>query len=218
SLQHTNIVPIYSFHQVGKLQAVCMPFYGATTLAHVLAHLQRLAGLPTSGKELITTVHARRSVTSPDLAAGSSQSGASDEQHDSKSDHRDPRTCNATWRLLEGMSFTNAVLWLACRILDGLVHAHEHGVLHRDLKPANILLTDDGTPMLLDFNLAAGSELRGDPAGARIGGTLPYMAPEHMRAFQSQGQGAAASPVRPDQRSDLYSLGVTFFNLLTGRD
>src|SRR5206468_2275033 len=89
--------------------------------------------------------------------------------------------------------------------------AHEQGVLHRDLKPANILLTDDGMPMLLDFNLAAPNSLRANAAGARVGGTLPYMAPEHMAAFRGFGKAP------PDERSDVYSVGVILFALLTGR-
>ena len=53
---------------------------------------------------------------------------------------------------------------MAARLADGLAHAHDRGILHRDLKPANVLLTDDGRPMLLDFNLAEDLKLRG-PAG-----------------------------------------------------
>jgi serine/threonine protein kinase len=56
--------------------------------------------------------------------------------------------------LLERMSYVNAVLWIGARLADGLAHAHERGILHRDLKPGNILLTDEGQPMLLDFNLS----------------------------------------------------------------
>ncbi len=97
---------------------------------------------------------------------------------------------------------------MMARLADGLAHAHARGILHRDMKPANILLADDGRPMLLDFNLAEDLKLEGD-AGA-IGGTLPYMAPEHLEAFHG-----GARPV--DARSDVYGLGVILFELLTGR-
>ena len=92
---------------------------------------------------------------------------------------------------------------------DGLAHAHERGILHRDLKPANILLGDDGEPLLLDFNLAADTKLRGPASAALIGGTLPYMAPEHLQALRGEDRTL-------DARSDLYSLGVILFELLTG--
>ena len=110
--------------------------------------------------------------------------------------------------MLEGMTYVEAVLWIGARLAEGLAHAHERGVLHRDLKPANVLLTDEGQPMLLDFNLAEDVRETG-AAGARVGGTLPYMAPEHLAAYQGR-------PVDVDARSDLYALGVILYELLTG--
>ena len=95
----------------------------------------------------------------------------------------------------------------ACR--STLEDPTERGILHRDLKPANILLGDDGEPLLLDFNLAADTKLRGPASAALIGGTLPYMAPEHLRALRGEDR-------TPDARCDLYSLGVILFELLTG--
>ena len=88
-------------------------------------------------------------------------------------------------------------------------HAHQRGILHRDLKPANVLLTDDGQPMLLDFNLSEDTKLRNSASAARAGGTLPYMSPEQLESFRDG---------RPlDERSDLYSLGLILFEMLTGK-
>src|SRR5581483_3504270 len=124
---------------------------------------------------------------------------------------RSPEPTTAALRALEALSYPEAVLWLAARLADGLAYAHDRGIVHRDLKPANILLKDDGEPMLLDFNLSDNASLRGTEAGARVGGTLPYMSPEQLRAFQRQpGQTV-------DARSDLYSLGLILFELLSGR-
>jgi tetratricopeptide (TPR) repeat protein len=103
-----------------------------------------------------------------------------------------------------------AVLTLIGQLADGLAHAHARGILHRDLKPANVLLTDEGHPMLLDFNLAEDTKAPPDAERAAIGGTLPYMAPEQMRAFRDRAGSV-------DARCDLYALGVILFELLTGK-
>src|SRR5262249_21928474 len=58
-LQHTNVVPIYSVHQAGPFQAVCMPFFGSATLADVIRDLQGLPSLPTSGEYLVGCIRAR---------------------------------------------------------------------------------------------------------------------------------------------------------------
>src|SRR2546428_1620333 len=59
-LQHTNIVPVYSIHRANPFQAVCMPYFGATTLADILDHLQGGKSLPASGKLLVSTVNGRK--------------------------------------------------------------------------------------------------------------------------------------------------------------
>ena len=112
--------------------------------------------------------------------------------------------------MLAGLSYVEAVLWIGARLAGGLGHAHERGILHLDLKPANVLLTDDGQPMLLDFNLAEDVKQRPLSAAVAVGGTLPYMAPEHLEAF-------AGRPASLDGRSDVYALGVLLYELLTGK-
>jgi tetratricopeptide (TPR) repeat protein len=109
------------------------------------------------------------------------------------------------------MSYIQATLWLAARLAEGLQHAHERGVLHRDIKPSNILLGDDGQPMLLDFNLA--QQAHADPASATLGGTVAYMAPEHLRAL-ARHEAVLVRAV--DARADIYSLGMVLYEMLTG--
>ena len=127
-------------------------------------------------------------------------------------DDRDPM--QPARRFLRRASFVRATVWIAARLAEGLEHAHSRGLLHRDLKPSNILIAADGTPMLLDFNLAAdatGSE-QGDKA--MMGGTLPYMAPEHLDAFNPKG---STPPEAVDERADIYALALILFEMLAGR-
>ena len=110
------------------------------------------------------------------------------------------------------------VLAIASQLADALAHAHAAGVVHRDLKPSNIVLTPDGVVKVLDFGLARVHDIEQELASAddptceatrsRVGamaGTPAYMAPEQL-------VGRPASPL-----SDIYSLGATLFELLTGR-
>src|SRR5262249_12776768 len=92
-------------------------------------------------------------------------------------------------------------------------HAHDQGVLHRDVKPSNVLVASDGMPMLLDFNLAREPIAEGDGTAdsATLGGTIDYMAPEHLKAL------ADDRPERVDGRSDIYGLGVVLYEAVTGR-
>ncbi len=92
-----------------------------------------------------------------------------------------------------------------CRALK---HAHESGIIHRDIKPSNILLSKSAEPMLTDFGIAKiieGDEITFDLTGTSVGiGTPEYMSPE-------QGTG------KVNERSDIYALGVVFYQMVTGR-
>ncbi|HMF35961.1 MAG TPA: serine/threonine-protein kinase, partial [Isosphaeraceae bacterium] len=127
-------------------------------------------------------------------------------------------------QFLRGASGIQAAVWIVARLAEGLDHAHSRGLLHRDLKPANILIAADGTPMLLDFNLAASTDFAtragpgrqaGEPVVHRalLGGTLPYMAPEHLDALDPEG---ATCPEAVEKRSDLYALGLILFEMISG--
>ncbi len=100
---------------------------------------------------------------------------------------------------------TDELIELFLQIADGLQHAHESGIIHRDLKPGNILIDDKGRPRILDFGIA---RMRGatrlTQAGSTIG-TLAYSPPE-----LAQGKDAEVT-------SDIFSLGVVMYQMLTGR-
>jgi serine/threonine protein kinase/lipopolysaccharide biosynthesis regulator YciM len=94
---------------------------------------------------------------------------------------------------------------LARQICEGLSEAHRLGVIHRDLKPGNIMIDKEGTPRILDFGIARSLESRGMTESGHMIGTPEYMSPE-----QAQDTGV-------DQRSDIYSLGVILYEMITGK-
>jgi hypothetical protein len=108
-------------------------------------------------------------------------------------------------RMKAPLSPTVALHYLE-QIASALQAIHEVGVLHRDLKPANVMLRADGSLCLIDFGLAKANETGAELTGTReIFGTPYYMSPE-------QGHAELI-----DARSDLYSLGVVYYEMLTGR-
>jgi serine/threonine protein kinase/Tfp pilus assembly protein PilF len=206
-LQHPNIVPIYSVHHAEPFHAVCMPFHGSATFQDVLRELEWQSSLPTSGRTLLRVATDKLTRTFGNPAPVGTPADAAPGQPARMAD----KISMANMPVLTKLSYVEAITWLCADLADGLAYAHEQGIVHRDLKPANVLLTDDGRPMLLDFNVA--EDIR-RPAGAMVAyvaGSLPYMAPEQLAAFQ------AVHPISLDGRSDVYSFGVMMFELLTGR-
>lgn len=190
-LQHTNIVPVYSVHHDRGLHAVCMPYFGRTTLADLLRRGRDRR--PASGADLADTLR-RLTVVRPPPPAVDAPPPL-------------PQPTAAVFDRLVGLTFAQAVCWMIARVADGLAHAHDRGIVHRDVKPANVLITDDGQPMLLDFGMAA--DLKARAAVDAAGGTIPYMAPEQLA-------GLFAESATADPRSDVYAVGVLLFEWLSG--
>jgi hypothetical protein len=104
-------------------------------------------------------------------------------------------------------SYIETVCRLAAQVADALEHAHRAGVTHRDVKPSNVLVRDDGSPVLTDFGLAREEGLPSLTRTGEFAGTPYYVSPEQ----------ALARRMKVDHRTDVYSLGVMLFELLTLR-
>lgn len=105
----------------------------------------------------------------------------------------------------QGPLSVSEAIRLFVQVLEGVAHVHRRGVVHRDLKPSNLFVAEDGSVKIMDFGVAR--ILEGDDTNhqATMAGTLLYMSPE-----QINGRGT-------DFRSDIYTLGVTLFEAITGR-
>ena len=107
-------------------------------------------------------------------------------------------------RLKEGALAPTEAVYVARQVAEGLGFAHERGIVHRDVKPGNIMLLERGRAKIMDFGLARMRAADHKTVTGMVLGTPKYMSPEQV----------AGSPV--DQRSDLFSLGIVLFEMLTG--
>ena len=185
-LRHPNIVPIYSIQEEEEtgLTAVCMPYLGQATLSDVLDRAFADSQPPASARIVLDAV--KEINRDCDIPA--------DDAFD---------------RVLRTGLYVEGIGHIGAQLCDALTYAHSRGICHRDLKPSNVLVSSEGRPLLLDFNLSSDQEL----ATYRAGGTLPYMAPEQLRTVILDTSGSCSNA---DPRSDLFSVGVICYELLTG--
>ncbi len=185
-LRHPNIVPIYSVQKDDAgLTAFCMPYWGRATLCDILDYAFLDSQPPKQASVILDAV---------EEANGCAAQG------DACPD-----------AILSRGTFVDGVIHLAAQIADALAHSHGRGIYHRDLKPSNVLVASDGKPLLLDFNLSVDQQL----LTMKVGGTIPYMAPEELAMLLEASNDYASHHYDP--RSDIFSLGVIVYELLTGK-
>jgi serine/threonine protein kinase len=106
---------------------------------------------------------------------------------------------------MTGQLSVRRALSIAKQICEGLAEAHRIGVLHRDLKPRNIMVDKEGNARIMDFGIARSLKAEGITGDGIMVGTPEYMSPEQVKGEET------------DERSDIYSLGIILFEMLTGK-
>jgi serine/threonine protein kinase/WD40 repeat protein len=224
-LHHTNIVPVFSVGVHEDVHYYAMQYIQGQSLGSLLREMIRLRREaateeaiphpePASASASLANLLLRdgfqavavpadsgASAPSPSAAAGAS-SGGSVSTRDAATLPIDGSSSSSSILGHKEAQYFRSVARLGMQAAEALAYAHAHGVIHRDIKPTNLLLDLQGTIWVTDFGLAKaqGSDELTSPGD--VVGTLRYMAPERF-------QGKA------DARSDVYSLGVTLYELLT---
>jgi serine/threonine protein kinase len=195
-LHHTNIVPVHAVGCERGVHYYAMQLINGQSLAAMIAEMRRQSALrPTHGE--------------PDSAAGDHTGPYTPEPASSEAPAAElptqPIGALSTVPTARGRHFYRSAADLARKAAEALEHAHGLGVVHRDIKPANLLVDVTGNLWITDFGLALFQSDMGLTMTGEILGTLRYMSPEQAMAKRGL----------VDHRTDIYSLGVTLYELLT---
>jgi serine/threonine protein kinase len=204
-LHHTNIVPVFAVGAERGVHYYAMQLIEGQSLANVIeemrAHdrLQRDEQPRTSGSSAKSSDTGEATGPWPPLPPA-----LVSRSMDTPGPHA---AAMSTDRSVRRFTFFQRVAQLGLRAAEALDHAHQAGVIHRDIKPANLLVDVRGNLWITDFGLALFQTSAGLTMTGELLGTLRYMSPE--QAWARRGE--------IDQRTDIYSLGVTLYELLTLR-
>src|SRR5262249_47703342 len=224
-LHHTNIVPVFGVGEHDGLPYYVMQFIHGAGLDVVIKELARMepGGKLRAGS--YPTSHRDASAIAQSLATGVFQSTAADDSRAVTTPHvpysSPPASAAGPSELLSfnssvsltgqsesrsssksrKLTYWQSVARIGMQVADALEYAHRQGILHRDIKPSNLLLDTRGTVWITDFGLAKADDQQNLTHSSDVLGTLRYMPPE---AFDGN----------TDPRSDVYSLGLTLYELL----
>ena len=212
-LHHTNIVPVYAVGCERGVHFYAMQLIDGQSLAELIEQLRRQAGFPIlDDSPSRGPVHSSY-VLGNDLSPPSSTASRAQERVAEPAEKRPtaPSTASqfhaalSTQHASRDAKFFQTAARLMLQASQALEHAHEYGVVHRDIKPANLLLDVQGILWVADFGLAQFHAETGLTRTGDVLGTLRYMSPEQ----------AAGKKMLVDGRTDVYSLGATFYEFLT---
>jgi eukaryotic-like serine/threonine-protein kinase len=191
-LDHDYIVRVFDQRILRdqELRLLYMQYLPGGTLLNLVQAIRRAGRPPDSGQALLDAI---------------------DNVLESRGEMRP--TESSTRTELASFSWPETVAWLGKRLAEALHYATSRGVLHRDIKLANVLLAPDGTPKLADFNVSFARNVAGASPFAYFGGSLSYMSPEQLMACRP---GHTQDAANLDTRSDIYSLAVVLWELMTG--
>lgn len=217
-LHHTNIVPVFAVGEADGFLYYAMQYIRGATLADVIEELQKMwrtspdaatrltdAPVPTGGQSARSAGSLATQVARSISVAGSEPSSSSEHSID-----RDiarvslPGQTTAEASNQPQAKYWDSVARIGLQVAEALTYAHNKDTLHRDIKPSNLMLDQSGIVWLMDFGLAKSVEEEDLTRDGELIGTLRYMSPEQVSG-------------KPTSSSDVYSLGLTLYELLTLR-
>ncbi|MCI0586025.1 MAG: protein kinase [Planctomycetes bacterium] len=204
-LRHSGIVEVYAVGEADGLHYFAMEFVEGMPLDRVIAKMREESpgtlGGEAVGAAVSRAAHRRErpAATEGEPVAPRSAEGA----RSASEGARGSRAPSSAWN----RTYIETVCRLAAEVADALEHAHRCGVIHRDVKPSNVLVREDGRAVLTDFGLAREEGLPSMTQTGEFAGTPYYVSPEQ----------AMARRIPVDHRTDVFSLGVTLYELLTLR-
>ena len=195
-LQHTNIVPIHTSGESDGVYFYAMELVEGPSLDRVIESLGDASTFEAAvrlARPLVNAYGSTCDATMTDTRKLAERRGET------------PVKVPGKGRPPTDRAYFDTVARVIAEVAEALAFAHEHGVVHRDIKPSNLLVGTDGQLNITDFGLARGADEATLTGSGELLGSPVYMSPEQLRSERGE----------VDHRTDIYSLGATFFELLT---